>query len=52
MDSEEDIGRRGQPQWWTVKRAVYTFKRVFFNKKGRIYLKGSSLIERVVLDLI
>ena len=51
-DSEEDSGRRGQPQRWTLKRAVYTFKRAFFNKKGRIYLKRLSLIERVVFDLI
>ena len=51
-DSEEDNGRRGQPQWRTPKRAVFKFKRAFFNKKGRIYFKRSSLIERVVFDLI
>ena len=34
VDSEEDNGRRGQPQWWILKRAVFTFKKVVFNKKG------------------
>ena len=32
-DSEEDSGRRGQPQRWTLKRAVYTFKRAFVIKR-------------------
>ena len=44
VDSEEDNGRRGQPQWWILKRAVFTFKKVVFNKKG------SYLIKRVVFD--
>ena len=34
-DSEEDIGRRGQPQWWILNRAV-------------LHLKGNFLIKRVV----
>ena len=35
-----------------TKQGSITFKREFFNKKGRIYLKRSSLIERVVFDVI
>ena len=35
-----------------IKKGSITFKREFFNKKGRIFLKRSSLIERVVFDLI
>ena len=33
------------------KGSIYILKGVF-NKKGRIHLKGSSLIERVVFDVI
>ena len=33
VDSEEDNGRRGQPQWWILKRAVLTFKRAFLIKR-------------------
>ena len=41
-DSEEDIGRRGQPQWWILNRAVlhlkgnFLIKSVVFIKKGRL----------------
>ena len=35
----------------TKKGSIYILKGVF-NKKGRIHLKGSSLIERVVFDVI
>ncbi len=63
-DWSEDSGRcmrRGQRggHWeertaTTVdsKKGSITLKREFFNKKGRIYLKRSSLIERVVFDVI
>ena len=33
VDSKEDNGRSGQLQGWILKRAVFTFKRVVFNKK-------------------
>ena len=33
------------------KKGSITLKREFFNKKGRIYLKRSSLIKRVVFDV-
>ena len=35
-----------------TKQGSITFKREVLIKKGRIYLKRSSLIERVVLDVI
>ena len=35
----------------TKKGSIYILKGVF-NKKGHIHLKGSSLIERVVFDVI
>ena len=43
--------RRGQHQWWLLNRQ-YNIQKGGFDKKGRIDLKRSSLIERVVFDVI